>query len=124
MVNIFTITRIGFFILVTAIIVYKDFNLLYEFLYKRNKVSDIKFINRFMLLIFKIYIILLCSIVYFPVPITIWKNIVYKSPRFYLIPWESTIGMYKHFGIDKVIINIGGNLILLTPFLFFIFLEK
>lgn len=120
MINIFTITRIEFFILVTTIIVFKNFNLLYEFLYKRNKASDIKLKNRFMLVMYKIYIVLLCSIVYFPVPITIGENTIYKSPRFYLIPWQSTIRMYNRYGIDKVIINIGGNLILLTPFLFFI----
>lgn len=73
-----------------------------------------------LLLICKIYIVLLCSIVYFQIPITMGNNTVYKLPRFYLISWQSTIGMYKGFGIDELIINIGGNLILLTPFLFFI----
>lgn len=76
--------------------------------------------KKFVKMIFSIYISLLISIVYFPLSIAWGKYIVYKKPNIHLIPWESTIGMYEKCGLGEVIKNIGGNLLLLTPLIFFI----
>ena len=76
--------------------------------------------KKFVKMIFSIYISLLISIVYFPLPISWGKYIVYKKPNIHLIPWESTIGMYQRYGLGEVIKNIGGNLLLLAPLIFFI----
>ena len=63
---------------------------------------------------------LVISIVYFPLPIAWGEYIKYKNPTIHIIPWESTIGIYKKYGLDVVIENIGGNLLLLAPMIFFL----
>lgn len=103
-----------FFIIVVGIILIFNLNTVYKFICGKSDG------NNFIKVIFKVYITLLVAVVYFPIPIAFDKNVINKPPTFHLIPWESTIGIYKHSGIIEVITNLGGNLILLTPFLFFI----
>lgn len=76
--------------------------------------------NRFMKMIFSIYMSLLISIIYCPLPIAWDKYILYKKPNINIIPWESTIWIYKKYGLSEVIENIGGNLLLLAPLMFFL----
>ena len=73
-----------------------------------------------MKMIFSIYMVLVISIVYFPFPIAWGECIKHRNPIIHIIPWESTIGMYKRDGLDVVIENIGGNLLLLAPMIFFL----
>ena len=76
--------------------------------------------NRVMKIIFNIYISLLISIIYFSIPIAWNENVIYKNPSIHIIPWQGTIRMYKKCGLDEVIENIGSNLLLLVPLIFFI----
>ena len=76
--------------------------------------------NRVMKIIFNIYISLLISIIYFSIPIAWNENVIYKNPSIHIIPWQGTIRMYKKCGLDEVIENIGGNLMLLVPMVFFL----
>lgn len=59
------------------------------------------------------------SIIYFPIPIAWNENVIYKNPSIHIIPWQGTIRMYKKCGLDEVIENIGSNLLLLSPLIFF-----
>lgn len=76
--------------------------------------------RKFMNMMFSIYISLLICIVYLPFPIAQGEYIKYKDPRIYIIPWQSTIKIYKKYGLLLVAKNIGGNLILLAPMIFFL----
>ncbi|WP_133015245.1 VanZ family protein [Clostridium cuniculi] len=76
--------------------------------------------KKFMKMIFSIYMVLVISIVYFPFPIAWGKYVKYRNPIIHIIPWQSTIGMYKRDGLGVVIENIGGNLLLLAPMIFFL----
>ena len=76
--------------------------------------------EKVMKLIFSLYTIILTAVVYFPIPLAFGKNVIRKLAKIHLIPWESTIGIYRIGGISDVITNVGGNLILLSPFIFFI----
>ena len=73
---------------------------------------DHKIKEKVMHLIFSLYITILAAVVYFPIPLALGK--------IHLIPWESTISIYRIGGISEVITNVGGNLILLSSFIFFI----
>ena len=81
---------------------------------------DHKIKEKVMHLIFSLYITILAAVVYFPIPLAFGKNIIRKLAKIHLIPWESTISIYRIGGISEVITNVGGNLILLSPFIFFI----
>ena len=63
---------------------------------------------------------LVISIVYFPLPIAWGEYIKYKNPTIHIILWQSTIAIYKKKGLGVVIENIGGNLLLLAPMIFFL----
>ena len=76
--------------------------------------------KRFMKMIFSIYMFLVISIVYFPLPIAWGEYIKYKNPTIHIILWQSTIAIYKKKGLGVVIENIGGNLLLLAPMIFFL----
>lgn len=115
---IFTIRKIEFILVMSAIILILNFKVLAQLiLYKK---FNPKLKEKIMNLIFRLYIIVLMAVVYFPITLGFGKNVIRRYPRIHLILWESTIGIYKIGGIKDVIINIGGNLILLTPFIFFI----
>lgn len=73
-----------------------------------------------MKMIFSIYMVLVISIVYFPLPIAWGEYIKYKNPTIHIILWQSTIAIYKKKGLGVVIENIGGNLLLLAPMIFFL----
>lgn len=81
---------------------------------------DHKIKEKVMHLIFSLYITILAAVVYFPIPLAFGKNVIRKLAKIHLIPWESTISIYRIGGISEVITNVGGNLILLSPFIFFI----
>ena len=76
--------------------------------------------KKFMKMLFSIYMFLVISIVYFPFPIAWGKYLKYRKPIIHITIWESTIGMYKKDGLNVVIENIGGNLLLLAPMIFFL----
>lgn len=81
---------------------------------KVNKVKE-----KVIKLILKIYFLFLIAIVYFPITIVWMENKTYKMPKIYLFPIQAIIKMYNNKGLFAIIINIGGNLILLTPLAFF-----
>ena len=81
---------------------------------------DHKIKEKVMHLIFSLYITILAAVVYFPITLALGKNDIRKLAKIHLIPWESTISIYRIGGISEVITNVGGNLILLSPFIFFI----
>ena len=81
---------------------------------------DHKIKEKVMHLIFSLYITILAAVVYFPIPLALGKNVIRKLAKIHLIPWECTISIYRIGGISEVITNVGGNLILLSPFIFFI----
>lgn len=81
---------------------------------------DHKIKEKVMHLIFSLYITILAAVVYFPIPLAFGKNVIRKLAKIHLIPLESTISIYRIGGISEVITNVGGNLILLSPFIFFI----
>lgn len=81
---------------------------------------DHKIKEKVMHLIFSLYITILAAVVYFPIPLALGKNVIRKLAKINLIPWESTISIYRIGGISEVITNVGGNLILLSSFIFFI----
>ena len=120
MINIFVITRKEFFLIATVIILYINLDVLLQIIVGEKKMSRELLKKKFMKMIFSIYFFLVISIVYFPFPIVWGKYIKYKNPTIHIIPWESTIGMYKKYGLDLVIENIGGNLLLLAPMIFFL----
>lgn len=117
--NIFTITRLGFILVMSAIILILNFRNIIEMV-QHKFIGNDKVKSKSMDLLFKLYMIILISLVFFPIPLAHGDNIVEKFPNIHLIPWESTIGIYKKYGIFDVIINLGGNLVLLTPLIFFI----
>lgn len=120
MIEIFIITRREFFALATVIILYINLDVLLQITGAQKKMSNELLKNRFMRMIFNIYIILLITIVYFPIPIVCGEYVLHKNPPIHIIPWQSTIRMYKKYGLGEVIENIGGNLILLSPMVFFL----
>lgn len=120
MINIFVITRKEFFLIATVIILYINLDVLLQIIVGKNTMTIETLKNRFMKMIFSIYISLLISIIYFPLPIAWDKYIIYRKPSIHIIPWESTIWMYKKYGLGEVIENIGGNLLLLAPLMFFL----
>ena len=61
--------------------------------------------EKVMKLIFSLYTIILTAVVYFPIPLAFGKNVIRKLAKIHLIPWESTIGIYRIGGISDVIIN-------------------
>lgn len=81
---------------------------------------DHKIKEKVMHLIFSLYITILAAVVYFPIPLALGKNAIRKLAKIHLIPRESTISIYRIGDISEVITNVGGNLILLSPFIFFI----
>lgn len=119
-VNIFTITKREIFSLATVIILYVNLDVLLQIIVGKNTMTTETLKNRFMKIAFSIYMSLLISIIYFPLPIAWDKYIVYKKPNINIIPWESIIWIYKKYGVGEVIKNIGGNLLLLSPLIFFI----
>ena len=120
MIQIFIITRREFFALATVIILYINLEVLLEIIGIQRKMSNELLKKKFMRMIFNIYIILLIDIVYFPIPIVWGEYLIHKNPSIHIIPWQSTIEMYKKYGIGEVIENIGGNLMLLVPMVFFL----
>ena len=70
---------------------------------------DHKIKEKVMHLIFSLYITILAAVVYFPIPLALGKNVIRKLAKIHRIG-----------GISEVITNVGGNLILLSPFIFFI----
>lgn len=119
-INIFTITRVEFFALATVIILYINLDVLLQIILGESKFSIGLLKKKFMNMIFSIYMTLVISTVYFPFTIAWGEHIKYRKPSIHIILWESTIGMYKKEGLDVVIKNIGGNLLLLAPMIFFL----
>lgn len=91
MINIFVITRKEFFLIATVIILYINLDVLLQIIVGKNTMTIETLKNRFMKMIFSIYISLLISIIYCPLPIAWDKYILYKKPNINIIPWESTI---------------------------------
>ena len=100
MINIFVTTRKEFFLIATVIILYINLDVLLQIIVGEKKMSRELLKKKFMKMIFSIYFFLVISIVYFPFPI-VW-------------------GKYIKYGLDLVIENIGGNLLLLAPMIFFL----
>lgn len=117
---IFIIRRVEFFTLATVIILYINLDILIRIIFNEGNMSIEVLKKKFMNMIFSIYMFLLISVVYFPLPIAWGDYIAHKRPIINIIPWESTIEIYKKHGLGVVIENIGGNLILLAPLIFFI----
>ena len=82
---------------------------------------DHKIKEKVMHLIFSLYITILAAVVYFPIPLAFGKNVIRKLAKIHLIPWESTISIYRIGGISEVITNVGGNLILSFQYCYHIF---
>ena len=120
MINIFVITRKEFFALATVIILYINLDVLLQVIVGEKKMSRELLKKKFMKMLFSIYMFLVISIVYFPFPIAWGKYLKYRKPIIHITIWESTIGMYKKDGLNVVIENIGGNLLLLAPMIFFL----
>ena len=120
MINIFVITRKEFFALATVIILYINLDVLLQVIVGEKKMSRELLKRKFIKMLFSIYMFLVISIVYFPFPIAWGKYLKYRKPIIHITPWESTIGMYKKSGLNVVIENIGGNLLLLAPMIFFL----
>lgn len=120
MINIFVITRKEFFALATVIILYINLDVLFQVIVGEKKMSRELLKKKFMKMLFSIYMFLVISIVYFPFPIAWGKYLKYRKPIIHITIWESTIGMYKKDGLNVVIENIGGNLLLLAPMIFFL----
>ena len=120
MINIFVITRKEFFALATVIILYINLDVLLQVIVGEKKMSRELLKKKFMKMLFSIYMFLVISIVYFPFPIAWGKYLKYRKPIIHITIWESTIGMYKKSGLNVVIENIGGNLLLLAPMIFFL----
>ena len=120
MINIFVITRKEFFALATVIILYINLDELLQVIVGEKKMSRELLKKKFMKMLFSIYMFLVISIVYFPFPIAWGKYLKYRKPIIHITIWESTIGMYKKDGLNVVIENIGGNLLLLAPMIFFL----
>lgn len=112
-VNIFTITKREIFSLATVIILYVNLDVLLQIIVGKNTMTTEILKNRFMKIAFSIYMSLLISIIYCPLPIAWDKYILYKKPNINIIPWESTIWIYKKYGLSEGIENIGGNFICL-----------
>ena len=94
--------------------------MLLQIIVGEKKISSELLKKKFMKMVFSIYMVLVISVVYFPFPIAWGKYVKYKNPIIHIIPWQSTIGMYKRDGLGVVIENIGGNLLLLAPMIFFL----
>lgn len=107
-------------VLATVIILYINLDVLLQVIVGEQKMNSELLKKKFMKMIFSIYIALVISIVYFPFPIAWGEYIKYKNPNIHIILRESTIAMYKKDGLDVVIENIGGNLLLLAPMIFFL----
>ena len=120
MINSFVITRKEFFALATVIILYINLDVLLQVIVGEKKMSRELLKKKFMKMLFSIYMFLVISIVYFPFPIAWGKYLKYRKPIIHITIWESTIGMYKKDGLNVVIENIGGNLLLLAPMIFFL----
>lgn len=120
MINIFVITRKEFFALATVIILYINLDVLLQVIVGEKKMSRELLKKKFMKMLFSIYMFLVISIVYFPFPIAWGKYLKYRKPIIHITIWESTIGMYKKDGLNVIIENIGGNLLLLAPMIFFL----
>ena len=120
MINIFVITRKEFFALATVIILYINLDVLLQVIVGEKKMSRELLKRKFIKILFSIYMFLVISIVYFPFPIAWGKYLKYRKPIIHITIWESTIGMYKKDGLNVVIENIGGNLLLLAPMIFFL----
>ena len=120
MINIFVITRKEFFALATVIILYINLDVLLQVIVGEKKMSRELLKRKFIKMLFSIYMFLVISIVYFPFPIAWGKYLKYRKPIIHITIWESTIGMYKKDGLNVVIENIGGNLLLLAPMIFFL----
>lgn len=120
MINIFVITRKEFFALATVIILYINLDVLLQVIVGEKKMSRELLKRKFIKMLFSIYMFLVISIVYFPFPIAWGKYLKYRKPIIHITIWESTIGMYKKSGLNVVIENIGGNLLLLAPMIFFL----
>ena len=120
MINIFVITRKEFFLIATVIILYINLDVLLQIIVGEKKMSRELLKKKFMKMLFSIYMFLVISIVYFPFPIAWGKYLKYRKPIIHITIWESTIGMYKKDGLNVVIENIGGNLLLLAPMIFFL----
>ncbi|MCI9303197.1 VanZ family protein [Clostridium sp.] len=104
----------------TVIILYINLDVLLQIIFSENKISIDLLKKKFMKMIFNIYMTLVISTVYFPFTIAWGEHIKYKRPNIHIVLWEGTIGMYKKDGLDVVIKNIGGNLLLLAPMIFFL----
>ena len=120
MINIFVITRKEFFALATVIILYINLDVLLQVIVGEKKMSRELLKKKFMKMLFSIYMFLVISIVYFPFPIAWGKYLKYRKPIIHITIWESTIGMYKKDGLNVIIENIGGNLLLLAPMISFL----
>ena len=120
MINIFVITRKEFFALATVIILYINLDVLLQVIVGEKKMSRELLKKKFMKMLFSIYMFLVISIVYFPFPIAWGKYLKYRKPIIHITIWESTIGIYKKYGLNVFIENIGGNLLLLAPMIFFL----
>lgn len=68
---------------------------------------------------FIIYLIFLFSKIYFPMKISVIGLGEYRFPSIWLRPVWSLMQVYKSGGVSGFIYQIGGNLILLTPFAFY-----
>lgn len=119
-VFIFKVTRLDFLIIMIIIILYLNRNILIEIINKKKYINNDRLKASFIKLIFKLYMISLIAVVYFPITIAWGENKINKMPKIYLSPIQSIIKMYKNKGLFHVIENIGGNLILLAPLAFFL----
>lgn len=87
---------------------------------KEYTYKDIYSGEEFMFDLFCIYIIGVFSKVYFPLTIAWGNHIVYSPPEIWLRPLWSIKQIYYMGGLESVIYQLTGNLIVLSPMAFFL----
>lgn len=76
--------------------------------------------DRFIYDLFFIYIIGVASKVYFPIVIGFGENFEYNMPSIWFRPLWSLMEIYKAGGVEGLIYQVSGNLIILSPMTFFL----
>lgn len=116
----FIITQNEFFFIGIALCLYLQVDVLVQIIAGEEIVTKDILRKDFMKLVFRLYLVLLISKVYFPLTVAWGDKVNFKMPIVLLRPIQGFIEAYGNMSIGKVIYNIGGNLILLAPMAFFL----
>lgn len=112
--NTFLVCGILFFCLFRIVVKFKEITKK-EYIYKSIYSNE-----EFVFDLFCIYIIGVISRVYFPLTIAWGNNLVYNPPEIWFRPIWSIKQIYIMGGMESVIYQLTGNLIVLSPMAFFL----